>query len=670
MSLRRPRLILLAATISIVASACLAATASAAITESHITSPGDPSYTLYDRTQVSPPPAFTVTGTTVGTGNVDVACYYGSQHATIAESVTVTGNSFSVPVEAPQLPGEPCVLRAVPEGDTSAYPPGESDPFTGPRVARSEFNLEESSQSKVVDGYDLETYTLSGYYEFLSAGECGLDYSGLFAPGSLVESDNLFDCNGALYESDDPASGPSTRSEIQIDGQNAYDTSAASRVYQEAEPSNKPPAISVTKTFDTGTGLATVHEVEPLVKCSTNTYPPTESSCGELVSAGVQLERTWQTTNAGQVAYMTDTWHSTDGNSHTLNALYDQEFVDQASGGAYQFPGQSGFAGRKSGESVSLPGGANTILFKEDQSTPDSGDLEHPQGAIVYDSAPSEALSFYRGTEENYNGFEMPYQRTIPAGGSYTLRMAYIQAYSLSEVNSLAATALASYQPAVGITSPASGDTVATPSVTVSGTASDNVGLSSLTVGGKAVSVEPNGTWTTSVPLTVGANTITATATNEAGNTKSASITVTYTPVSSPPPPPVAHASQVGSVSGANGKVTFTLACSGVAGTRCNVKVSLITIEKLRGKRLIGVAAQKRHSKRVTVASLNISIPAGDRVRISLKLNAAGRRLLARFGKLPAHLSVVQSASAGTAAKTVVLQNLTVKPVKKRKKHH
>lgn len=647
--------------------ACLAATASAAVTESHITSPGDPSYALNDRTQVSPPPAFTVTGTTVGTGNVDINCYYGNQHETVAEKVSVTGNSFSVPVEASQLHSGPCVLRAVPEGDSSAHPPGVSDPFSGPRVAGSEFHLEENSQSKVIDGYDFETYTLSGYFEFLSAGECGLDYSGLFASGSLEESDNLFDCNAALYRGDDPASGPSTRSEIQIDGQNAYDTSAASSVYGEVKPSNTSPAISVSKSFDTSTGLGTVHEVEPLVKCSSNTYPPTESSCKEFVSAGVQLERTWQTTNAGQVAYMTDTWHSTDGNSHTLNALYDQEFVDKTvPGGAYQFPGKSSFAGVKSGDSVSLPGGANTILFKEDQSTPDSGDLEHPQGAIVYDSAPSEALSIYRGTEENYNGFEMPYQRTIPAGGSYTLRMAYIQAYSLTEVNSLAATALASYLPSVAITSPTSGATVATPSVTVSGTASDSVGLSSLAVAGKAVAVEPNGTWSTSVPVTVGANTITATATNEAGNTKSASITITYTPTVSPPPAP--HLTKVGAVSGANGKVTFTLACIGTAGTRCTVKVALTTIEKLHGKKIKGVVARLR-SKRVSLGTVTLSIPAGTKVKISLKLNALGRRLLAHFHKLPLHLSAVLS-TPGVQAKTVVAQNVVVRPVKKHKKHH
>ena len=179
------------------------------------------------------------------------------------------------------------------------------------------------------------------------------------------------------------------------------------------------------------------------------------------------------------------------------------------------------------------------ILYKEDAATPDGGDSEHPQGAIVYDVPPNNGgpLPVYRGTEESsYNGFEMPYQGTIPASGTYTLRMAFVQAYALSEVQSLAHAALSGYPPTLTIASPATGTTVSSPSVTVSGAASDTGALTSLTVDGKTVSVDTSGAWSTSVTLKAGANTITAIATDQAGFATEKSITVTYTPSLRPRP--------------------------------------------------------------------------------------------------------------------------------------
>jgi hypothetical protein len=95
--------------------------------------------------------------------------------------------------------------------------------------------------------------------------------------------------------------------------------------------------------------------------------------------------------------------------------------------------------------------------------------------------------------------------------------------------------------------------------------------------------------------------------------------------------------------------------------------VTLTTVEKLRHGHLIGVAAAKTHSKTVTVATLTITIPAGQTVKVTLKLNATGRRLLKRFGKLPAHIAAILEGEAGHH--TVVAQNLTIKPVPKKHKH-
>jgi hypothetical protein len=682
------RTVMLAGVLALVAMSSSVASASA-IETSQITSPTSPAYTFYDETVPSSPPAFTVEGTTTISGKISLRCYYGTtstSYNTIVNELTPVAGAFSVAVQTSSFDSGPCVLRAVPLGNNEAHPPATAaeevaDPYKGPRVVGSRFEL--YKEEGIAYDYEIEPSTLGAYFEIESAGDCGLDYSALFAPETLARQ-SLFDCNAALYQSDDPPTGSSTRSELQIDGANAYGPATAryvnNDINRELELKSEPtelipgsPQIMVTHTLEPTTGVATVHEVDPIVKCAPETvFPPTAKSCTHFVSTGVQLERTWQTSNGDQVAWLTDTWHSTDGAAHSLNALYDQETVNaEKFGGAYEFPGTGSFSTIAKGQLVTVPAGAGKIYYKQDAETPNIGDGSHPQGAIVYDSAPNNGpISVYRGTAatEGYNGFEMPYQRTIPVGGSTTIRMAFVQAYKLSEVESLAEAVTASYAPALSITAPANGATVTSPSVTVTGTATDSGALSTLTVNGQTVGVGAGGAWSTSVTLAKGANTITAVATDQAGLSTSASVSVTYAP-----PQPVAQASQVGSAKGTNGEVTFTVACTGTAGTSCEVESTLTTVEKTRNGHPVAVAAKHRPKtrfKQITVGSSKLTIPAGQRVTIAIALNAAGRSLLKHFGKLPVHLSAVLL--NGGHRTTIIAQNLTVKPHHKprRKTHH
>jgi hypothetical protein len=631
--------------------------AGAAVTASQITSPTDQSFLLAEDNGAK----ITIAGTTTGPGAVDINCYYGSGYSEIKENVTVVGEAFSVEVPAEEIYKGPCVLRAVPHEDKSNHEPGEpADPFKGPRLAASEFEGPFEN-----DEYFAISDTFAGGFFFESVGSCGLEGSEIFN-ATTFEGDALFGCDASLYEENPEA----TRSDLQIDGANAYSPATAKRVEEKIGVIPGAPHIAArVERFEPSTGLITISEVDPIVKCSPETIsPPTSTSCKEFVSAGVQLERTWETSENDHVAKVTDTWRSTDGSAHALNALYAQEFSDAKAdgGGTFDFPGSTAFVGTTKGEAVALPAGAGAILYKSDAAEPEAGDGEHPQGAVVYDSVPSGPIAVFTGSDEqNGNGFDMPYARTIPAGGTYTLRMAYVQAYGLAEVNKLAQETLAGYYPSVSITSPANGSATTSSSITVTGTAKDEVGLASLTVNGKAVSVGAGGAWSTTVALNSGANTITATATNQAGNSKSSSVAVTYTPPPAKPAP--ATASQVGNVSGSKGQATLSLACHGTAGTSCKVHVTLTTVEKLRHGHLIGIAAAKTHSKTVTVATLTITIPAGQTVKVTLKLNATGRKLLKRFGKLPSHITAILEGEAGHH--TVVAQNLTIKPVPKKHKH-
>ena len=527
---------------------------------SRITSPAVPVYTLSEEGKSSSPAAFTVEGTTNVSGEkLALRCYYGPGAApplfsTLAEVEPESG-SFKAEVKPTSLSLGPCVLRAVPTADTADRRPGTAaeealEPFKGPRLVGSSFQLVRSGGLNV--SYQLLSSTLTGFFDIESVGACGLNESFLYAPETLAISRELFFCNAALYASDDPPAGPSTRSELQIDEANAYSPAAASRVNEAIEAElehQKEPVVPVA-----GIPQVTVKSRSIRRPASRRSRRATQSSSARprwpfrrrppvaraLSPPASSSNANWQTSDANQVASMTDNWSSTDGAAHALNALYDQETPTAAkaaptSSRARMFsrrpkkgrpwPCRPGWAGSTTRRTPKRPRGRRRTPAGSDR-------LRHPaQRADL-------GVPRHR-SKEGYNGFEMPYQGTIPAGGAYTLRMAFVQAYKLSEVEALSAEVLAGYPPsappALSITSPASGTTVSSPSVTVSGTATDKRVITSFTVDGKAVSVGANGAWSTSVTLNKGANTITALATDQAGFSTEKSVSVTYTPVSPPP---------------------------------------------------------------------------------------------------------------------------------------
>lgn len=80
--------------------------------------------------------------------------------------------------------------------------------------------------------------------------------------------------------------------------------------------------------------------------------------------------------------------------------------------------------------------------------------------------------------------------------------------------------------PTLNVTAPANGFVTAAASVTVTGTAFDTSGLSSVTVNGTAVTVAANGSFSKAVSLSGGSNTITIKATDTAGNVATVTRTV------------------------------------------------------------------------------------------------------------------------------------------------
>jgi hypothetical protein len=543
--------------------------------------------------------AGTATGLTVA--DVEIRCYYGAEPAgyrTIAGKVPVADDAFSVEASTFELPNALCQLRAVPETSPlptkPALPPGEDERFEGPLVVASEF-VPETSNYYAASSTLTGTFFLGGYaLESFLYSAAGHDNAQLFY-GAANLSASVAD---------------ETRSSVEVDGSDAYLPKAAREVEEdfkkEAErkkasftPPTGKPAVAVEDHFDEASRQMTVEERDPVVKCSPEpaTYPPTPSSCTSFVATGVEVQRTWQTSDEDHVAALTETWSSSDGAAHTVSVRYFDEMASAKGGGAYEFPGETSFVPTREGEVTTLPAGPRAILYRTAEKLTEIGDDEHPQGAIVYDTAPSEAIQITSGSRNGtYNSFEAPYLLPIPAGGSSApVRMTFVQAFALTEVDALVAAAIAGYEPSAPSGPPA------TPATTPTAA---------------------------SAPVTV---------------------------------------SLAGSAGSAKGHVSLKLACHGAAGTSCRIHVSLTTVEKSRSGHLIALAATRTRSKQVTLATDTVVIPAGHQLEVTLTLNATGRKLLARFGKLPARLTAVLEAAS--ARHTVFARNLTIEPRRRRHSH-
>ncbi|MFY9826793.1 MAG: DNRLRE domain-containing protein [Thermoanaerobaculia bacterium] len=170
--------------------------------------------------------------------------------------------------------------------------------------------------------------------------------------------------------------------------------------------------------------------------------------------------------------------------------------------------------------------------------------------------------------------------------------------------------------PVVAITSPAGNSLVSSPTVTVTGTVSDNVRISSLTVNGLAVPVA-NGVFQTTVNLAEGSNTIFAIASDASGNQSTVSVAVTLDPtpptliVDSPTPGQSTNQALIrvaGSATDLDGVGGITVNGTPVAlsGERFDTTVALV-----EGSNTVTIAAVDSvgNQTQTTVAVTRFSLP-------------------------------------------------------------
>jgi hypothetical protein len=410
-------------------------TASAAITASQITTPSNPSFFVADEDANSQ--TFPISGTTTGGtagDKVDVRCYYGGTSVKVKGNVAVNSSgAFSVPAaDLNRILELTCQLRAVPAGTN----PADVTPFSGPLVGVGDRETSKVSggpnNGKAYD-YALDAQQLTGAFDYASLGSCGL-HNGFLYDTTYANTTVTFACNAGLGRADSP--NTPTRSELRIDAADAY--APAQAFFINPGGAGLPP-VTETHKVDKATGNVVITETDPLVKCSSATYPPTPASCATYVTAGVTDDRVITQDHDGHISWITDTFKSTDGKAHAIDLLWDnnQQFFGAPGDSSqleYEFPGESSFSEHKTGDTVSLPASGGAIFIRMHGAA--DGATGTGQGAVVYDRRATAAK--FTAVTTLGSDFTLHQTGNVPAGGSTRFRFAYVHDYQAALVTARA----------------------------------------------------------------------------------------------------------------------------------------------------------------------------------------------------------------------------------------
>lgn len=488
--------------------------AAAEITGSQLTAPADGTRVLSVDATTEVPVTGSTTGGTLNEG-LTVLCFRRPGVADVVGSVQVDGGGAFAGTAALAGVRGPCVLRVVPASFDAAT--GSPAPFAGRQITVEAQRLTtlsdgpNSGQAVNVQDWLQQPAAGVGICSLGSAGLCG---PRLFDGATRASTEAVFNAGGWI------GSTTGSRSYLQVDGVNAYPPFRAALIGDAI-----PGIAGLTRT--TSADRATEVESDGIVRCNSAAFPP-DASCTAFQSTGVRYERTTTVSADGTTVEQRDALVSVDGRAHTVSAYLGENFlVDPAISPALRFgwlPGDAA-APRTAGAEYGGPStGPASIYVGVNAAAPD-GDPVFPQGAITFDRPPASI----RVTAPTDLLVRFP-DLAVPAGGRAELvRTTYVTTRTVADAR---ARALALEDrlvgPAVSITSPAAGARVLTPSVTVTGTATDNQGIASLTVGGKAVTPSASGRFSVSVPMVKGANTVQAVATDHAGNQATATLKLTY----------------------------------------------------------------------------------------------------------------------------------------------
>ena len=450
----------------------LAPAAGAAVTSSTITVPANPSFfQLNDENPADAGHQMTVSGTTTddGTpGNVDLICTSGifggtTTSTVIQDDVPVNPDGSFSWTGAPPDPERPCVLRAVPSGQGV---PDDLTPFSGPTVGLGDFDvstLSDGPNSGLTSDFYDNAAQLAGDADYESVGSGGVFDGFPVDPSTLVAGADLFFSNDYLSDEN------SDRSDIEVDGTPAYATATAESLFPGASSFVGLQPMTFSASQDPDTGDLVINESEPLVECAPSpaTYPPTATSCTSFVPSGVTFSRTIFQSQNGRQARVTDSYASADGQSHTIDLRYAQDF-QQADAG-FNFPWVDGttYNTHSPGDTEPAPPTAPATVYVDYDNSLADGAENSAQGAITFDDEPS-GYQFVAHGAEGMTHMYVSYTRDIPAGGSTTLTTTYSWAFTIADAQTLATAATSASGPPIVTTDAAT--SIATTSATITGT--------------------------------------------------------------------------------------------------------------------------------------------------------------------------------------------------------
>jgi hypothetical protein len=133
-----------------------------------------------------------------------------------------------------------------------------------------------------------------------------------------------------------------------------------------------------------------------------------------------------------------------------------------------------------------------------------------------------------------------------------------------------------------------------------------------------------------------------------------------------PPGPTGPGTLTVGGVQLGGGGVVVGFSCAGGPAQVCDGDGSLYTTEHLVGKKVAFVTRKRRRKRTVLIGSAHFTLHGGQTLSLRIPLNPTGKRLLARFHRLPARLVVTVNTQTGKL--TVTTRKLTIKQPRKHRR--
>ena len=508
-------------------------------TFTRVTVPSSTSFTFnYNGAKPHDQNTFTVSGqTSLDVSQVDIDCIFsrpdnGLQIDSFATAVPVSGGSFSTVAAYPQAGSAPCRLLAVPTGVTLGADYHGS--YTGP-ILYTHALIKVLSGGHLVE-YELLSERADAIAILTDAGNCGVaDISTVTRPAMIATLPEGLQCGFGIPSANVTSSGTPTASAIKVDGHVAYLPGAVGTYLIGGQHlSLTQPALTISETR-TASGDEHLVERGPVTTCvaqspaNPNTYPPTGTSCHSLKSTGVTFVRAIDVIHGSHQVRLRDSFGWTSGGSHSISLQYQGEVAARPTGApGFAFPGHTSFAAVSPGQVVTgLGSRAGSLFVRSDRyAAPD--DLMTDTLGFTWSKAPS-SIRFDGGANKV---FALTYGLSVPSGGKAYLGFAYSERLRTTDTQSLAKAAVGEMINAPAISSPKNGATITGHSTTVKGsvTAGANGLPTKVTVNGHTAKLtkvsSTKATYQVTFTESFAKHVLTATAFDNAGNTKSRAIHV------------------------------------------------------------------------------------------------------------------------------------------------